>query len=233
MCSSSRLADGTETVLAPHLYRREDESDDEMFYAVPRLVRHIDDEACAALSRYYRGTLLPGTSVLDLMSSCVSHLPPETSYAEVVGVGMNHAELRENPQLTRYVVHNLNRDVGLPFEDNSFDACTLAVSVQYLARPIEVLCEVGRVLKPSAPMVVSYSNRLFPTKAVMIWKMLDDTGHGQLVAHYFETTGCFDTAKIENISPNPGISDPLYVVVANCAITLPQSNQPILPAQQT
>ena len=221
MYPSFVLVDGTTIALPPHLFRRDDEADDANFYAVPRLVTHIDDEACAALTGYYCGVLSPGASVLDLMSSCVSHLPPNTADAEVVGVGMNHIELRENSQLTRYLVHNLNRDSILPFEDNSFDACTLAVSIQYLVRPVDVFREVGRVLKHGASMIVSYSNRLFPTKAVMIWKMLDNMNHGRLVAHYFEASECFDTAKIENISPNPGISDPLYVVVADCAINSP------------
>ena len=213
------LSDGTVTMLAPHFYRRNDESDDEMFYAVPRLVTHIDEEACGALSGYYGRILEPGAKVLDLMSSCVSHLPTDTAYAEVVGLGMNHTELKENPQLSRYVVQNLNREARLPFGDGSFDACLLAVSVQYLVRPGEVLQDVGRVLNPGAPMIVSYSNRLFPTKAVMIWQMLDDVDHGRLVAHYLEASGCFDDPEIIDLSPDPGNSDPLYAVVAKRSAT--------------
>jgi len=212
-----KLSDGSLTKLMPHLYRREDETDDEMFYAVPRLVTHIDDEACAALTSYYKKILVPGTSVLDLMSSCVSHLPTDALYTQVVGVGMNRTELQENPQLTRCVVHNLNRNQELPFEDNSFDACTLAVSIQYLVRPVEVFRDVGRILKPGAPMIVSYSNRLFPTKAVMIWKMLNAADHGRLVAHYFESSGHFDSSEIKNVTNKKGRSDPLYVVVARGA----------------
>ena len=112
-------ADGTVTVLTPHLYRRQDSSDDEIFYAVPRLVTHIDNDAIGALSAFYESKLEPHTRVLDLMSSCVSHLPDGIEFREVVGLGMNHAELNANPQLTRYVVHNLNRDPQLPFEDEA------------------------------------------------------------------------------------------------------------------
>jgi SAM-dependent methyltransferase len=213
------LSDGTATMLAPRFYRRNDESDDEMFYAIPRLVTHIDEGACAALSEFYGSILEPGTKVLDLMSSCVSHLPNDAAYGEVVGLGMNHTELRENPQLSRYVVQNLNRESQLPFSDASFDACLLAVSIQYLVRPGDVFRNVSRVLKPGAPMIVSYSNRLFPTKAVMIWQMLDDVDHGRLVAHYFETSGCFDDPEISDLSPDLGNSDPLYVVVAKRSAT--------------
>ena len=208
------LSDGTVTMLAPHFYRRNDESDDEMFYAIPRLVTHIDEGACGALSAFYGNILDQDSKVLDLMSSCVSHLPTDAIYDEVIGLGMNHTELRENSQLSRYVVQNLNRETRLPFSDGLFGACLLAVSIQYLVRPGEVFQDVGRVLKPGAPMIVSYSNRLFPTKAVMIWQMLDDVDHGRLVAHYFETSGCFDDAEISDLSPDPGNSDPLHVVVA-------------------
>ncbi|MBH62107.1 MAG: methyltransferase type 11 [Alphaproteobacteria bacterium] len=213
------LADSTVTVLAPHLYRRQDLSDDEMFYAVPRLVTHINDGAINALSGFYASMPEPGTRVLDLMSSCVSHLPNGVAYEEVVGLGMNHAELKANPQLSRYVVHNLNRDPRLPFGDQSFDACLIAVSIQYLVRPAEVFRDVGRVLKAGAPMIVSYSNRLFPTKAVMIWQMLDNEDHGHLVAHYFETSGCFGATEVKDLSPDPGVSDPLFVVVGRRSAT--------------
>ena len=51
---------------------------------------------------------------------------------------MNEAELKANLQLTRYVVHNLNKNPQLPFPDASFDAVLNTVSVQYLKRPVEV-----------------------------------------------------------------------------------------------
>ena len=35
---------------------------------------------------------------MDLMSSCVSHLPGEVGYGEVIGHGMNAEELAANPQ---------------------------------------------------------------------------------------------------------------------------------------
>ena len=83
---------------------------DELFYGEARLVYHIDDHAVAALTKFYRTVLPAGGVLLDLMSSWVSHLPPETHYAEVIGLGMNAAELAANPLLARWFVHNLNRD---------------------------------------------------------------------------------------------------------------------------
>src|SRR5271170_285373 len=94
-----------------------DSDGDELFYEEPRLVLHIDDNAVAALTEFYRAVLPAGGVLLDLMSSWVSHLPPETEYAEVIGHGMNAAELAANPRLARWFVQNLNRDPSLPLPD--------------------------------------------------------------------------------------------------------------------
>ena len=145
-----------------------DAEEDEFFYEPPRLVCHIDDGAIAALTGLYRGILPAGGALLDLMSSWVSHLPPEIAYAEVVGHGMNAEELAANPRLSRWFTQNLNRDSRLPLADGSLDAAMICVSVQYLQQPVAVLREVARVLRPGSPLVISFSNRCFWTKAVAI-----------------------------------------------------------------
>jgi ubiquinone/menaquinone biosynthesis C-methylase UbiE len=78
--------------------------------------------------------------------------------------------MADNPALNDIVVHNVNTNPRLPFEDESFDGAVMTVSVQYLTRPIELFTDVGRVLKPHAPFVVTFSNRMFPTKAVALWQ---------------------------------------------------------------
>ncbi len=139
-------------------FRRQDESPDEEFYRIPRLVTHIDERAIAAVTQLYRELFPAGGEILDLMSSWVSHLPEEVRYERVVGLGMNEVELRENPRLHEYVVQNLNKHPQLPFEDAEFDGAGICVSIDYLTRPIEVLREVGRVLKAGAPLVITFSN---------------------------------------------------------------------------
>ena len=155
--------------ITPHHLQRQDNSDDAVFYAEPRLVKHIDEPACAALTNFFTGILPPTGEILDLMSSYASHLPREAGYKSVVGLGMNEIELQANQQLSSYLVHNLAINPKLPFEDNSFDACIITVSVQYLVHPITVFKEIGRVLRPNCSCIVSFSNRCFPTKAVNIW----------------------------------------------------------------
>ena len=193
-------------------FSRLDESLDEDYYAEPRLVTHIDDAAIGAVTQLYRDYFPVGGAILDLMSSWISHLPPEVEYRRVVGLGMNADELRANPRLHAWLVHDLNRTQVLPFHEAEFDAAAICVSIQYLTRPVEVLRDMARVLRPGGPLVISFSNRCFPTKAVFIWQALDDDGHAALVARYLRAAGNWE--EIEALDRSPSGSDPLYAVVA-------------------
>ena len=198
-------------------FRRQDESPDEEFYRTPRLVTHIDDRAIAAVTQLYREHLPEDGEILDLMSSWISHLPPEVEYGRVVGLGMNETELRNNPRLDEYVVQNLNREPALPFGDAEFDGAGICVSVDYLTRPIEVLRDLGRVLKPGAQVIITFSNRCFPTKAVAAWQALDDTGHMRLVEQYLREAGNWREVHSLDRSSRRMFSDPLYAVIGYSA----------------
>jgi SAM-dependent methyltransferase len=194
-------------------FERYDESPDESFYAMPRLVTHIDDTAIAAVTQLYREYFPVGGVILDVMSSWVSHLPEDVQYTCVVGLGMNQKELDENLRLDERIVQNLNRTPALPFEDATFDGAAICVSVQYLTHPTTVFREIGRVLRPNAPLVVTFSNRCFPTKAVAIWQALDDDGHVQLVQRYFQDAGNWNQVEALDRSPSQWRGDPLYAVI--------------------
>ena len=203
--------------LPEEAFRRADETPDEEFYRTPRFVTHIDDRAIAAVTQLYREHFPPGREILDLMSSWISHLPEDVRYGRVVGLGMNEQELRNNPRLDEYVVQNLNENPKLPFGDAEFDGIGICVSIDYLTRPVEALREVGRVLKPGAPAVISFSNRCFPTKAVAVWHRLDDRGHMNLVESYLEEAGNFANIRSLDRSPRRMFSDPLYAVIGESA----------------
>lgn len=189
-----------------------DESDDAEFHAVPRLVTHIDDATIAALTDLYREILPAGGAILDLMSSWISHLPPEVAYSRVAGLGMNAVELERNPRLDEFSVHDLNAAPELPYPDASFDAVVNAVSIQYLTHPVEVFASMARVLKPGGLALVATSHRCFPTKAILAWHTLDARNRLDLIRQYFEHAGNF--APVEIIDRSPPGADPLWVAVA-------------------
>ena len=195
-------------------FRRYDESPDSLFYVEPRFVTHIDGAAVAAVTQLYRELFPPEGSILDLMSSWVSHLPAEVHYSRVVGLGLNQEELAANPRLDAFSVHNLNADSHLPFDAEEFDGAAICVSIQYLTDPVAVLRDVGRVLRPGAPLVITFSNRCFPTKAVAIWQALDDAGHGRLVMDYVRAAANWTDVQLLDRSPSVPASDPLFAVVA-------------------
>ena len=196
-------------------YAREDESPDDAFYVVPRKLVHIDEGAIAALGRLYAEVLPAGGHLLDLMSSWRSHLPVGLRPAAVIGLGLNAEEMADNPQLTGHVVHDVNRDSRLPFDDGTFDGATCAVSVQYVLHPVLLFREVHRVLRPGAPFVVGFSNRCFFTKAVSVWIETTDEEHVALVRAYFDRAGGWRDVTAEDRSPGGG--DPLYAVWARKA----------------
>jgi SAM-dependent methyltransferase len=195
-------------------FDRQDAGPDADFYAPSRLVTHIDEGAIRAVGELYEELGIDGSAaeprhVLDLMSSWISHfrVPP----AALTVLGMNRAELDTNGAATVRVVHDLNADPVLPFPDSSFDAATCCVSVDYLVRPVDVFRETGRVLKAGAPFVVTFSNRCFPTKAIRGWLLTDDATHCDIVAVYFQRSGCFGRVYQQRRTPS-GPGDPLYAV---------------------
>ena len=199
----------------PEFFRREDEANDADFYATPRLVVHIDDGAITAVGRLFRQLIPENAEVLDLMSSWRSHWPEEHPRRRIVGLGMNAAEMADNPQLNEYLLRDINANPTLPFDDVSFDAVVITVSVQYLTNPVAVFAEVSRILRPGGVFIVTFSNRCFPTKAVRVWRAGSDSDHIDLVASYMQHAGGFN--GIRGGLANPDLAppaDPLFAVFA-------------------
>jgi hypothetical protein len=198
--------------LPPEAFAKQDRTPDALFYAQPRLVTHIDDAAINAVTDLYRTLLPPGGRILDLMSSWVSHLPAEVAYGAVIGHGLNAQELTANARLTQHFVQDLNADPILPLNDTSIDAALICVGVQYLQNPVAVLRQVARVLVPGAPVIITFSNRCFPTKAVAIWQALGGDDHARLIALYLQHAG-FSAIEARVLVPEGGLTDPLRAVI--------------------
>ncbi len=205
--------------LPEEFFQRSDPAPDPQFYSEPRYVTHIDDATIEALTVLYAELIPPRSEVLDLMSSWVSHLPPDIEYGRVAGLGMNEQELATNPRLADYVVHDLNEHPELPFLDASFDFVVNAVSVQYLTQPAAVFASIARVLRPSGTSIVAFSHRMFPTKAIAVWQQLTRDDRARLVASYHVLAGGFEEPVFLDRSPDG--ADPLWAVVARRTASAP------------
>ena len=199
----------------PEHFARLDDDPDPVFYSVPRKVVHIDEAAITAIKQFYREMLPANGAILDLLSSWRSHWPQDVPKQRLVGLGLNAEEMAENPDLDAYVVHDVNADPQLPLEAMSFDAVVIAVSIQYLTNPLAVFQEVNRILQPGGLFAVLFSNRMFPTKAVAIWRSMNDRQHIDLVGSYFHSSGNFVDLEAQDRTPQTSTyTDPLYVVMA-------------------
>ena len=204
-------------------FARLDSGADSEFYSMSRLLPHIDSTASQQLARIYARFLQPGMQVLDLMSSWQSHLPDRPGDLAVTGLGLNQEELQQNPRLTTQVVHDLNADTRLPFDDTQFDVVVCSVSVEYLVKPLEIVTEVARVLKPGGSFVVTFSDRWFPTKVISLWQEMHAFERMGLVLDLFDKSQAFANLGTESVRglPRPANdkyaselaeSDPVYAV---------------------
>jgi SAM-dependent methyltransferase len=188
-----------------------DEPSDWPFRPAPR-IEPVEDPAIAAVTELYRRTFPPDGAILDLMASWVSHLPPEASYRRVVGVGIDARALEENAFLDEWLVQDLNGDPLLPFADGEFDGAALCVAVQHLSRPVEVLREVGRVLRPGAPLVIAFSNRCVASRPIACWQLLDEEGQVRLLGHCLGEAGNWRDGRCWHCCRDG--ADPLHAVIA-------------------
>ena len=175
------------------------------------MVAHIDEAASQRAKSLYDELLPEDGHILDLMAGFTSHL--SARYKRVTGLGLNRTELEHNPCLDDFVLFDLNRPGPLPFEDSTFGGAVCTVSVQYLTNPVQTLSEVARTLQEDAPFVITFSNRMFPTKAVLAWRESDDEAHTRLVRSYFAEVPRFGPTQSRSFVPRWG--DPLYSVWAH------------------
>lgn len=189
--------------------RKPDESDDRCFYGSPRYVTHADDAFLDRLTRLYDDVFEPGDRVFDAMGSWVSHFP-ETELGRVVGHGLNEAELHANDRYDEWFTQDFNRKQTLPLADDTVDVVCCALSVQYLQHPKAVFSEFDRVRADDGVVVVSFSNRMFPTKAIRAWREASMDGRAALVASYLRAGGM---AVIERVTETAGTGDPFYALI--------------------
>ena len=201
--------------------RKWDSSDDQLFYAEPRFVQHLDEAFRERLTQLYRERIPRRAVVLDLMSSWVSHLPDDVPYERVIGHGLNEQELSANKRLDSHWLQNLNQDQTIPLKSASVDAVLIVAGWQYLQYPEAVAAEVLRITRPGGQLIVAFSNRMFFTKAPQIWADGSDRDHLSYVAEVLRAQGWGQPELIAESTRAKGwkglvggAGDPFFAVIA-------------------
>ncbi|MFC1824324.1 class I SAM-dependent methyltransferase [Thermodesulfobacteriota bacterium] len=207
-------------------FSRLDDSDDRQFYSMDRFVNHLDSVALKTVEKLIGELIVEEhPRILDLMAGWDSHIPAYLQSTQIVGLGLNQNELKNNKALKAFFMHDLNRDPDLPFPDDYFDAVLNTVSVDYMTKPIHVFTEVGRILKPGGLFLVIFSNRMFPEKAIRIWREAGEEERVIYVEEFFNLSCAFENPVhfVSKGKPRPsedkyadsGLpSDPIYAVYA-------------------
>jgi len=191
-------------------FTRSDPSNDAGFYRQPRLVDHLDSTAISEVSALYGRLIPPRARILDLMSSWHSHLPTNLDAESITGLGMNADELARNTILTERVVHDLNAEPRLPFDEERFDAVVCTVSVEYLTDPLAVFRDLARVLAPDGVAIMTFSNRWFPPKVIRGWTLLHEFERPGLVLEYFHRSKRFQDCHTRSLRGRPRPANDTY-----------------------
>jgi len=192
-------------------FERVDELDDDVFYVKERKVHHLDAYARKTISDIYANAIKPGDHVLDLMSSWESHIHDDIENIKVSGLGMNGIELQANPMLDDYQLYNLNKDPLIPYANDTFDVVICTASVEYLTNPLKVFKQINRVLKTGGKCIMTFSNRWFPSKAILLWSEIHEFERLGLVMEYFKQSGWQgDINTLSSKGLHRPIDDPHY-----------------------
>lgn len=180
-------------------FLRKIETDDPVFYDAIETRPVVDQVAVEQLRQFYSHNLSDDMDILDLMSGPDSYLPRELQSVNVTGLGLKETDLQANSALNQSLIHDLNQNPQLPFEDEQFDAVICAFSVEYMTQPIAVFQQVARILKPGGTFLVAFSDRYFEKKVITLWDDVHKFERIGLVLEYFRQSQQFESLYAESI----------------------------------
>ncbi|AOX20987.1 class I SAM-dependent methyltransferase [Kozakia baliensis] len=185
----------------PGAFTRANNEPDTIFFAKRQQDTLMDAGARTAVTALYQ-TALPATgSILDLMCGSLSHLPEELSPNSVIGIDVSRAALDANSALTERVVQDLNANPQLDMPDDCIDAVCLCDGLAYLTQPIAVLKEALRVLRPGAPLIITFSDNFHAAKATAMWQALEPEDRVRLISILMTRAGFVDLDTGEVVPP--------------------------------
>ena len=208
-------------VLSNYQRKKQDESNDEVFYSDPKFVYHLDENFRKYLSTVYKNEIEDCSTVLDLMSSWDSYLPEGKKYKKVIGHGLNKQELEKNKIFDSYWIQNFNINQQIPLDNKSVDYCLMVAAWQYLQYPENLTKEIARILSSQGKIIISFSNRAFWHKAPNIWTTSSEEERVNYVRKVLITNGFNEPKTIKKFNePSNNFfnflnKDPFYCLIAS------------------
>ncbi|NVN02816.1 MULTISPECIES: class I SAM-dependent methyltransferase [Asaia] len=206
----------TPSGLHPAAFTRANSDPDRLFYAGRSDSSQMDVGARTAVTALYQTTLPASGLILDLMAGALSHIPPEASHESVIGLDVNKAALDSNTALTQRIEQDLNETPQIDLPDDSLDAICLCDGFAYLTDPLAVLEELNRLLRPGAPIIITFSDNFIPQKAVALWQALDAADRTRLITLLLDRAGFGDIDTGEVVPPEDltAWNDTVHAVIA-------------------
>ena len=207
-------------VLSNYQRQKLDESNDEVFYADPKFVYHLDANFRECLTNIYKSELNNFSNILDLMSSWDSYLPEGKKFKKVIGHGLNKKELEKNKILDSYWIQNFNLNQKVPLESGSIDYCLMVAAWQYLQYPENLTKEIARILSSQGKLIIAFSNRAFWHKAPNIWTSSNEEERVKYVRKVLISNGFNEPKIIKKFTESASNifnflnKDPFYCLIA-------------------
>ena len=208
-------------------FQRLDEGDDAEFFGEPSLTPFWDQRALLEVSKLYQRLIPPRADILDLMAGV--HSPLQQTDLQVASLhcaGLNAEELEHNPICHQRRVLDVNRIQALPYQNQQFDVVLIHAAIEYVIQPQLLFSEISRVLRPAGRIIVSFSNRYLPEKAIRLWIEAYDFERTAIVLSYLRASRGFTNFSSHSqlgLSrlPDHGLtaeqhhSDPVFLVWAD------------------
>ena len=221
------LANKETDFITSNAFSRLDSGNDSVFFKQPDFSPFWDSLALLQVSKLYQKLIPQKAQVLDLMSGAHSPLlEAEINVDSVSCAGLNDAEMEQNLSCNLKFNIDVNSMTSLPFHSAQFDTLLIHAAIEYVINPELLFAEIKRVLKPSGRVIISFSNRSIPEKAIQLWTGAHEFERPAIVLSYLRSSGGFCNfnsyskrglfrPEDDKLADKLLLSDPVYVIWAD------------------